>query len=88
MIMQINFLPNSNDKSTKASKTNHDKTNFKIILVSSEFLEKNPKLTVLPDFGTLKNCKNTADLTVNVKKKLQRNCDKNKLVLTNFYVIF
>ncbi len=42
--MQINFFPNLSDKSAKSSKQNQDKSNFKINLVSSEFLEKNPKL--------------------------------------------
>lgn len=42
--MQINFFPNLSDKSAKSSKQNQDKTNFKINLVSSEFLEKNLKL--------------------------------------------
>ncbi|MFM6972492.1 MAG: leucyl aminopeptidase family protein, partial [Alphaproteobacteria bacterium] len=42
--MQINFLTNSNDKSTKSNKQNQGKTSFKINLVSSEFLQKNAKL--------------------------------------------
>ena len=42
--MQINFLTNSSDKSTKSIKQNQGKTNFKIKLISSDFLQKNAKL--------------------------------------------